>query len=1343
MSAEAYKKGKFYTLPVKSVREEGNCTFFIVEANNKEYAIRMFDFQKADPTNETRQELPCMVKDVHGDNIVFVQNFAQMFGDRYEPGRVYSFVVNKSAYNPADEAFLYYDVRDDGGVPFRLKCSRDTYLVPRQKILCTVSKPEQNKLILTLAQSKKRVPEVCKTPRQLLSDIGIDAVLVRYILSAFEHDDLFVEARDYHAAGNPEWLVKALLAINEVEKWPPFKGRSKERLLECYHRICLYVIEDSDYLLQFSESERENFQDWIAHRIAMAETYLECLGLIKNDTYGEEIDRILEKIRLSGYIYNPRRKMDLLISIFSLCPDILEEKIDSVLDLIALYAKDWRQASFNHAFARFLEFYINSNRERVYREAVVESDQSMVLLERMVRSICYLLLMSNADGRDRQLYRSMLYHYLSYVRSKNLQGKEQVSQDQVFQKLIDRSFASLLLSDEGTIDLSWSKDFSQVRVLAYQLSNAKLHNTTFLTRSFEAGTVRFTVSMEGITFSRTCSSSKERNVLPQGFPEWHNIQIFLDSMNKDSITKLSKLKTWNSYWHKVENALFEERPLTEPKLRRKLQPEVGDKVLVRVLWKETDDTHPYRFYCRIEDDTYEGEGWIDTYIKGGSTGMFHYIAELNMDSFYADGKPILLRVRVNSVNQQEEKYTCMFDALSLIDNFVWEGVQYGEESDCKLIFPDDTNNVYYGVTEYGYGVFVPQRSENDVVYKVGDTVKVRLKDSKKSNALQAEVFGVATHPVDIKEAAESLLHEYMEDLYEETEEELEADAMSVSEDQFEPEYIKEIINIFDHKAVLEKDNILSYAYLSVAHILCRMIGDRVTMEYLEHRQHFICVLDDYAQNGKVDNGELEKLATENADIVDRFPLLRQRLYEMRIVNCFGEQDKNEFLWRVLHEYSDDYILSKLSRLMLSYNMAEGFGLQEQQRLIISKIKSLLNVNMELPEIYAFGEEDQLTEFKTSIVYPPNNNMREDLNQQTFNIMKVICGMANAYGGRVYLGVYDTGTARGLEDDLAFSLFEGSKDKYDLYVRNKIRQSMGDAVNASVVIEHPDAGKHWIYVIKVAPSKLPVCLRLDNKYYLREGSSTYPIDDVEELTRIMDSRDYEQYNVQPAVDVVVEESDVPPLEFDLPAKEKEEKRERPVDPEMLPTSVLRTNVVNNWEPDYGVETACYLRILSVGEWCMLDEVDWEDGILTLAIHDDEVDGSLIIAYEDGKVNRVPISQLLDKSRRNTYKMYAHKRPLFVCPARKDAAVLTAYCDDKGNKHARLDDVVNIEEGKMLSSGSLLTDVGFERMYVCEVINTEYFGDLKRMHNQKRTSIGLPMNVKLNKEQDFLTSLGIEI
>ena len=203
---------------------------------------------------------------------------------------------------------------------------------------------------------------------------------------------------------------------------------------------------------------------------------------------------------------------------------------------------------------------------------------------------------------------------------------------------------------------------------------------------------------------------------------------------------------------------------------------------------------------------------------------------------------------------------------------------------------------------------------------------------------------------------------------------------------------------------------------------------------------------------------------------------------------------------------------------------------------------------------------------------------------------------------------------------------------------------------------------------MAASKTPIPLRLDNNFYLREGSSTHLIDQ-SQLIDIMKERNFAQYDTR--VSEPEEEDDV------QETAEQEEKKEQTVKiktkalpDDIIGTSELRSNITENWVDGYGIDTSCYLRIQSIGNWCMLDEVEWEDGILTLAIHDDELEGSLIVVYEDGKVNRIPMDQLTDKSRGSSYKMYAQSKPIFICPARKDDALLTAYEDDKGKQFLRL-------------------------------------------------------------------------
>lgn len=1338
-----FQKGKFYTLPIVDIRHEDANSYFIVRANDREYAIRMFGFQSQDPEIQKLTELPCMVKDMHGDNIVFVQNFAEMFGNQYDPTSTYSFIVSR-AVSTLPDGQKYYDVHDLRGVPFRLKTPGNVYFQPHQKIACRVLRPSKNKLVLEYVGERKKRHNSCISPRKFLEDSAVKGLEARLIRTLFMKSPIFEEARDYVERGDDEWVIKALLAPPGVEKWNGMSYHIRARILDAYRQLCLYVLEDSDFLQVFSENERENFQEWIADKLQNIETYQESLTLIREKRDREEIDNILRKIRNSGYIYKPKRKMSLLITIFSMKPELLEERIDTILDIIGESAKDWKLPSFNKAFSGFMQYYIMSNREIMNRVAFVDDNHTTHLLNRMVRAICYLLLMSTDQEMDTPLFKSMLYHYLSFVKTSSLFGRRH-NGNNLSETLLEKSFNVLMSSETNRHEISWDKDFGQTELFAYQVMQFSRPTNTFSTRSFESDKVRFTVSNEGITIARAKSTGNERNIFPEGFMNWHNFQLYMDNHTKFPISRQSKLKTWRNWWSKVEQALFEDRIVPQHRVIRKHNPDVGTTVKIRVLSQDPDN--PNRFHCKIEDDLYQGEGWIDSYVKGGNQGMFHFNPMFTLDSFYLDEKPLLFKAVVRQIsNPNSEHPVYIFDALKGIDLHIQENVSFGLESDCFIIFHDASKGIMLGVTEFGYSVFIPDHTEG-LNYGLNDSVRVRLVDYSRVHAMQAEVIDAATDHVFVHDATSQLLQGYAEDVvYEESDDELAEEAMSVSEDQFDPSYINQIISILDHKAVVEEDNIEAYGYLSVAHILAEMIGDTPAMRYLDQRRKLLCLLEDFGTNGLVDEAELERLSTQNDDIVEKFPVLKQRICEMRIVNSFGKNENNDYLWDLTKTYDSGHVVGKLARLMLSYNMANGFGLQEHQKSIRDKIKELLHINIELPVIYSFGQESQTTEFKSSIVFPPNNNMQPNLQLQTFNIMKVICGMVNSYGGTLYLGVYDTGTAKGLDDDMPY--FDNMQDHFDLYVRNQIRASLGDAVNASIAVEHPDAGKHWIYAIKVAPSKIPVMLRLDNKYYHRQGSSTYPIE-LGTLQEIMADRNFELFQVD--TNTLITEKEHAELEETSQRNNtreiKENRNVKSIDEEAdakIATSHTRTNITDNWVDGYGVDTCGYFRIQSVGEWTRLEDVEWDEGLITLAIHDDERDGYMVIVYEDGEVLKIPMAQIFKKTPGGRHKMLADKCPVFVSPARPDDAVLTAYVDDRGKQFARLDDLANIPDGKINQHGDRLTDVEFERVYTCDIVHASDLEPLRRMHNLKRSSLGFQAsNVYGNEEKGHLGKLGIKI
>lgn len=1343
MQTIQYQKGKFCTLPILSIKDEGKSSFFIVNANGFDYAIKMFEFQRTNEKVRSLSELPCMVKDIHGDEIVFVQNIAEMTKEIYPNGHIFTFIITKSTPSPFQNV-LYYEVWDqDNGVPFRIKCKEKLKI--HQPIECKISRPSQNKIILEPQKNNVSIAvQSCISLHELLSNCIINENLAHYIALTFYSLQNFDEARKYLEQGNPFWVIKALLSVPDAESWTNINKSDIPSILEVYKNICLYIIEDSDYLNQF-EIKKRSFQNNIEDKIWMAEISSKCINLITQNKHKEEIDLIFKKIQTSGHLYNFKEKIWTLITILMMDPQILDEKIDDILNIIENQDKTKRDSYINQIFRSMLEVYINRNRSKTNRLAAVENDQSVQLLNKMIRSISYFILLSdkNNDEDNCQLFKAMLFHYLAFIRGKDALGNTKKTLE-LSESLIERAFTTLLEPEDDIQEIAWGKNFYKTEMLAYQLTSSKPKSITYSAKSFITENTRFSVSPNGITLSRTITTGKERNVLPPNVFDWHNIQIFLESANKYSIDKKSKFKTWQVFWDNVEAALFAPKEAINKSTIKKRLPDVGEDTTIRILYKDSNNEHPYRFYCKIEHPEHEGYGWIDSYQKGGSIGLFHYNPDLDSDSFNNDGKPMLLNVRVNSLSSPNDEYrTCTFDALSKIDNCVQENVSYNDTFNCRIIFETESKGTFLAITEFGFGIFLSEETkEEDVQLQVNFSVKVRIENVSNPAKIQGIVIGYADEEVDIKYAAESLLATYCNDnLYEETPEELEEEAMAVAEEQFDEESIREIVNIFAHKAVLEENNITAYSFLSLARILARMIENDDLKDYIDLNRKTVSVREFYKENGKVEESEIENICKKYEDIAEQSPYPMQRLAEIRIVNWFGKQEKNDMLWSIINNQECNPILKKLARLALSYNMSEGFGFQNQEQIINNKMKSLLNINVDLPKIYSFGEEDQLTEFKTSIVYPPENGMKPDRDRQTYNIMKVICGMANAYGGTLYLGVFNTGTAKGLEEDLPF--FSNSKDKFDLYVRNQIFQAFGHELNSSIQIEYPEAGEHFVYAIKVPASQTPIRLlaRDSNSnygYFLREGTSTYAIDP-NELAHIMANRNFNYYNVKA--------SNINSINLEESAKEEatttvtQKNTSQPIISEQILTSLTRRNVTDNWIEGFGEDTIGYLRILSESEWVLLDDVKWEEGLLTLAIHEDEEDGFIIVVYNNGKINKIPTTQLLKKEKGEPFKVFAEK-PFFVSPLKKDDALLSVYEDEKGKRCMRIDSLNEIHDSSTSSAGATLSDLKFSNVCYCDIIKAENIGLFRKWVNLGRKTLGIQLlDISGEKAIEELNKIGI--
>ena len=385
----------------------------------------------------------------------------------------------------------------------------------------------------------------------------------------------------------------------------------------------------------------------------------------------------------------------------------------------------------------------------------------------------------------------------------------------------------------------------------------------------------------------------------------------------------------------------------------------------------------------------------------------------------------------------------------------------------------------------------------------------------------------------------------------------------------------------------------------------------------------------------------------------------------------------------------------------------------------------------------FGEENQTREFKTTTVYPAGNSMRADVKAQTLELMKVICGFLNAEGGTLYLGVNNEGVASGLDNDIEFF---GGKDKLDLHIRNNIVQKFGNDANSRIRIRTSENNNKYVYALDIQPSHKPV--ELDGICYQRQGSSTWPLlgDDLEmfknrredEVKRLLEKAEIEKDsqeadNTSIAVTVGDNTGRKPVIEA-LEIKGN-------ITP--IATSVLRENPVHSWEDNYGADMACFMHFLPNGEYMITQDEYWEDTELSLCIK--EEDEYIVLAYDNAKIIRVPVSQIIDKKERVKYKRNKNK-VIFACPVKRSELIYTEVKGPNDNNYMRVDDVLKIKEGKITDGGERLSVVENDGLVRCEILSSEHKEPLDKIYDLKTTQLGhILNNTWCAKESEYIQNL----
>lgn len=145
-----------------------------------------------------------------------------------------------------------------------------------------------------------------------------------------------------------------------------------------------------------------------------------------------------------------------------------------------------------------------------------------------------------------------------------------------------------------------------------------------------------------------------------------------------------------------------------------------------------------------------------------------------------------------------------------------------------------------------------------------------------------------------------------------------------------------------------------------------------------------------------------------------------------------------------------------------------------------------------------GESD-FAEFKQSLRW--DSESEGDFKKSEYIALKNFAALMNSNGGRLFIGVADSGEVTGIESD--YQTFDPKKigqnaDGFRLHLDNLIKNYLGDVYHTylSIIIEKVD-GKD-VCIVDVARSDMPVFLKSKEKgetreeFFIRRSASTVPL-----------------------------------------------------------------------------------------------------------------------------------------------------------------------------------------------------------------------------------------------------------
>ena len=1337
--------------------------FFVVNHEGADYNVRLFPFQE---TQQEPEEIHCIVRADEDGKVSIVQDVQYYLEKNYPLSEKsdYDFVVRR-AYPDKK----YYEVEDRFGFFFRLYT--DQILLERQVVTCKVLSISEGRLKLKLESSQGEASSAAQPADSPFNEQTLSAVIEKYLgrrPTSWDLDELCClilgsnEPFERHAG---KWVRKTLQAILYSESTPTETANEAEGETACaeanyqrvgevlseIHKELLFVLESTPTLNRCEERQRGIFQERITTLVEQCMFYINAAKYIEKGDQTKVIDKLFASLKASHYIYHASEKLELMMCIFTLLPDLMEQRMNAFFEIITgAEERYWKTDTFRRAFIRLLEFYVSE----LYDDVANIVDEKHPDFRNVFKALSIQLFLADPN-RDTNLFDAQLnYARLCRMAACFTTGNTD--------DLLRRSVLSLAdaVAIQASSCYTWA-DVNNLPFVAARLSEqVDEEQLADYSKSYMNEGIRLNVTPTDVNIA-TLNGENQNCIVPQEEHFWGGLQIYTQNKRAWMNSGQTKLSDACSLWNWIELELREEaeKNATSRKEKRKVCPEKKQEVYIAPY--SIDPHNPNAFLCRIDEKDYEGEGILT------EENLAPYRVSIRnfngKNPFCKDGKQLCVKAEVEEI---EEDGRIIFSTKNTLQEELRNTIQSGDQM--KGVVTYRAASGWIGIAENGLGICFDNGDDYDL--DAGSVVEIEFQETSSKGNLHVliveENVGVWLNQVEIvanmaADCGEELLPENKPS---------EEEEVFVSNSLFTAEQLDELLLVYDQIAQREVNLLRRYHYVSAARLLAKLTDRAERVEFYEKWRDLLGMLEFYSINHRLDKEHREKIDAYRASSTVADGHLRENIGVLYVLSCFDRIDCESGLLESTHK-GESPLVCQLAAIVMAARLLSRDNFSQTHEEIIRHINELLHISGR-EERKSIGREDICTEFKTSIVYPPENHMEDNITQQTSNILRVLSAFYNTKGGTLYIGVNDHGIPVGISNDLNYKKFSNLKgkdqlDEYQRYIAIEVRKAFSPSHTSAdyFSVEMCDYdGKMVCKVCVLRP--FPELTRLDGVVYERQGSENVRLEG-EQLTHF-EKRRKERFEAErkqrleaenQAAEITVPEDheaqwsggeNFQTNEVEQPLKTSDLSADASFEP-TIATATQRNNVLLNYEEDF-ISPLCFLTFSKNNSAKLLRKyyrAEKEDA-LTLAIHKDEENAWLVLGYADGGLVRIPMKHVLDKDDYKELKLAAESELVFATIAKENDVLLTFTADRNGDRSMRLDSVRAISEGGSLQArGECLVKEKFDRLVNFEVLPESYITLLeekkakKKLLNNAGCGVGVAFvcNGK-NKYYKVLQTMGID-